>query len=626
MGLLENINSPDDLRKLDISQLPEVASEIRRLLIDVVLKNSGHLAANLGVVELTIALHYVFDFKTDRLVFDVSHQCYTHKILTGRRTRFESLRLKDGLSGFTNPEESEYDIFVAGHAGTAFSTALGLAVSEQMRDGSRRTIALVGDGALGTGMSFEALNHAGSLRPKILVLLNDNRMSISPTVGAVAKYLSKVRTSALYQGVRRRIRNFAKGLPHLVQSAEQTAERALASLRGLVFRPGGLFGELGFSYYGPVDGHDIGLLILLFSRLKDRIDGPTILHIVTQKGRGFLPAENDPERFHGITQSVLSSDGKVRTQVFEKHLTYTDAFSEALMRIAEANEKVVAITAGMPEGTGLIPFRERFPDRFFDVGICESHALGLAAGLAKGGFFPVIAVYSTFLQRAFDQLFHEIALQRTPCVIAVDRAGIVGRDGATHHGVFDIAYTRLFPNLVVAAVKNGSEFYPFIRTALEKRVSLVLRYPRAQCPDGNLLFKNEDFEVGKGEILIEGERLAILAYGSTVEYSLEAAEIIKERKGFLPTVVNLRFAKPLDLGLIDKVAERHEHLLCVEEGCRSGGIGAAVAEHLSGKPHIRKLHIHAIDDEFVKHGSRNELLSVLKLDSSGIVSVCERLF
>ncbi|MCX7704137.1 MAG: 1-deoxy-D-xylulose-5-phosphate synthase [Planctomycetota bacterium] len=629
MSLLETIDSPQDLRKLEVSQLPKLAAEIRSFIIDVVLKNSGHLSPNLGVVELTLALHYVFDFKSDVLIFDVSHQCYTHKILTGRRKEFNTLRLKGGISGFTNPQESEYDSFVTGHAGTALSTALGIALAERMSGGTKKVVALVGDGALGVGMSLEALNHAGFLKPNLLVVLNDNKMSISPTVGAFAKYLSKIRIGTLYRDVRRRIRRFARTLPKILRSAEETAERALSSLRGLVLPPGALFSDLGFSYYGPVDGHNITLLVSLLTRLKSELEGPTILHVVTQKGRGYSPAENDPERFHGITPLILSPDGKVRTQSLEKETTYTDSFSEALLQVAENEKRIVAITAGMPEGTGLLPFRERFPDRFYDVGICESHALGIAAGLAKEGFFPVIALYSTFLQRAFDQLFHEIALQKTPCLIAIDRAGIVGRDGMTHHGMFDIAYTRLFPHLVVAAVKDGSEFKPFILTALEKKLSLLLRYPRAKCPQSETeiktSFEKRLFDVGKGEILNKGEKVAILAYGSMVKEALDAARILKKRKDFSPTVVNLRFAKPLDGELIMKMAESHSILLTVEEGCLAGGIGTAVAETLLGTPYINRLHIHAVKDRFIGHGSRSELLSELKLDAEGITSICESL-
>lgn len=625
MSILKKIDSPEDLRRLEMNQLPQLASEIREMIIDVVSKNSGHLAANLGVVELLIALHYVFDFKKDMLVFDVSHQSYTHKILTGRRESFKTLRLKDGISGFTNPEESEFDIFIAGHAGTAFSTAMGLAMAERLRGGGRRVIALVGDGALGAGMSLEALNHAGALKPNILVLLNDNKMSISPTVGAFARYLSKVRTGALYRDVRRRIKKFASTLPKLLQEAEHTVERVLSSLRSALLPPGALFEELGFTYYGPIDGHDINLLVSLLRRLKEETSGPTILHVVTQKGRGFEPAELDPELYHGASAGMLSPDGKVRTETLKAGDTFTDAFAETLLRLAEEEEKMVAITAGMPAGTGLIRFRERFPERFFDVGICEQHALGLAAGLAKNGFLPVVAIYSTFLQRAFDQLFHEIALQHLPCIIAVDRAGVVGRDGPTHHGVFDIAYTRILPHFVVAAVKEGNEFYPLMRTAMRERIALVVRYPRDRRPDKRLSFTQKKVTIGRAEVILKGRKLAIFAYGSTVNYALDATNIIKQRCGLSPTVVDLRFAKPLDTELINRIAEKHSILLSVEEGCKGGGVGAALAETLIGTPFIKKLYIHAIDDKFIPHASRGELLRMLSLDAEGIATVAENL-
>jgi len=625
MEILQSIDSPDDLRRLEIAQLPQLASEIRKTIIEVVSSNSGHLATNLGVVELLLALHYVFDFREDMLIFDVSHQCYTHKILTGRRERFKTLRLKGGLSGFTNPDESEYDIFVAGHAGTAFSTAMGLAVAERMKGGDRRTVALVGDGALGAGMSLEALNHAGALKPNVLVVLNDNKMSISPTVGAFARYLSKVRTGALYRDVRRRIKKFATTLPRLFQEAEQTVERILGSVVGALLPPGALFEELGFTYYGPIDGHDVSLLISLLRRLKEEMDGSTILHVVTQKGRGFTPAEADPELYHGASAGMISPDGKVRVETFKKGDTYTDCFARSLLRMAEEDERIVAITAGMPAGAGVVHFREKFPERFFDVGICEQHALGLAAGLAKNGFFPVVAIYSTFLQRGFDQLFHEIALQRLHCILALDRAGVVGRDGPTHHGVFDIAYTRILPNFVVAAIRDADEFYPFMKMAVRKKLALVLRYPRDKVQRREPAFSGDEVVVGKGEVLKEGEELAILGYGSTANYALDAAPILKKRLGVSPTVVDLRFAKPLDTELLLKTAKKHRLLLCVEEGCHAGGIGGAVAEALLGTPFIRRLHIHAIGDEFVPQASRGELLRMLRLDGEGIATVCEEL-
>jgi len=617
MGLLERVDSPEDLKRLTTAELTVLAGEIRELITETVFKTGGHLASNLGVVELTIALHYVFDFHRDALIFDVSHQSYTHKILTGRREAFvEGLRRRGGLSGFTNPEESPADVFVCGHAGTAFSAALGMAAGDRLAGRDRNVVALVGDGALGTGMTLEALNHAAELHPRLLVVLNDNRMSISPTVGAFGKHLSRIRTAPLYRDAKRTIRRVARRLATVVGQMERTAERAFGFLRRLLLPPGFLFEELGFSYYGPVDGHDIPLLVDLLRRVRNGADGPVILHAVTTKGRGHAPAEADPERFHGAPPAV-GRDGKVRTTTITTAPSYTSAFSAALHDFFLKHQDAVAITAGMPTGTGLDVIRRRFPERFFDVGICEQHALGLAAGLAKSGLFPIIAIYSTFLQRAYDQLFHEIALNRVPCVIAADRAGVVGRDGPTHHGTFDTAYARALPGLTLAAPARGAEIPAFLETAHARRLSLVLRYPRDRVPDPDAPVLDGTFEVGRAETLREGRDAALLGYGATVSICLAAADLLA-RRGIETGVVNLRWAKPLDAEAVVRCARRHRRLFVADDHTIVGGVGGAVAEALAGTPHARKLKVIALPDAFVGHGSRAELLASFGLDPESV--------
>ncbi len=623
-GLLESVNTPQDLKKLPLEKLEQLAEEVRTLIKETVLHRGGHLASNLGLVEATIALHYVFDFEEDMLIFDVSHQCYTHKILTGRRQKFcETLRCKGGISGFTNPAESRYDAFVAGHAGTALSWALGVGVADSLVGRDRWVVAVVGDGALGTGMTLEALNHAAELKARVLILLNDNRMSIPPTVGAFARYLDRIRAGALYRGAVRRLRTFAQRLPAIARDAERFAERAFRLMRRLVLPPGALFEELGLTYFGPLDGHNIPLLVEMLRRIRKQQDGCVILHIVTQKGRGHQPAEDDPERYHGASPQV-APDGKVRTQTITAAPTYTYAFSRALQRFMETHKDVVAVTAAMPTGTGLDVIRENFPERFFDVGICEQHAVGLVAGMSRGGLFPVVAIYSTFMQRAFDQLFHDIALQKLPCILALDRAGIVGRDGPTHHGTYDIAYTRILPTLTVAAPKCGSEFLSFFNCAYQNRLTLVLRYPRDKIPDQQLRLQVETLQPGKAEILKEGEILALVGYGATVKICLDAAEILA-RNGHSPTVVNLRWVRPLDKVLLKNLVTEHQFVVVVEDHTICGGVGSAILEALSGTKEAACVKIVALPDKFVEHGSRAELLSDCGITKERVAQVCSEL-
>lgn len=623
-GFLASLKGPQDIKKLSFDDLSRLADEIRRLIKEAVFRHGGHLASNLGMVEATIALHYVFNFPDDMLIFDVSHQCYTHKILTGRGDAFlETLRERGGISGFTNPLESEYDSFVAGHAGTALSWALGVGVADKLLGRDRWVVAVVGDGALGTGMTLEALNNAAELRARVLLILNDNRMSIPPTVGALARYLNKIRAGTLYRGAVRRLRNFAQRLPAIAKDAERFAERAFRLIRRIVLPPGALFEELGLTYFGPIDGHNIPLLIEMLQRIK-RQEGVVVLHIITQKGRGHHPAEQDPEHYHGASPQV-SSDGKVRTQTVTAALTYTHAFSKAVELFMERHKDVVAITAAMPTGTGLHNIREKFPQRFFDVGICEQHAVGLAAGMSRGGLFPIVAIYSTFMQRAFDQLFHDIALQNLPCVLALDRAGLVGRDGPTHHGVFDIAYTRILPNLFVAAPKCGSEFLSFFKTAYQKHIPLVLRYPRDRVPEEKLVFQSEEIEPANAEILKEGEEIALVGYGATVRICLDAAGIIN-RQGKKVTVLNLRWVRPLDRETLRRVAQEHRFIVVVEDHTVCGGVGSAILEALSQLQTPAEVRLLALPDAFVEHGSRSELLNGCGLTPENVADYCRKLF
>jgi 1-deoxy-D-xylulose-5-phosphate synthase len=626
--LLSKIHSPQDLRSLQKRELPKLAQEIRTLIADVVSRTGGHLASNLGVVELAIALHYVFDFAKDRLVWDVSHQTYAHKILTGRADAFHTLRQKSGLSGFSNPAESEYDVFTAGHAGTSLSTALGLAAGDSLKNADRKIVVVIGDGAIGTGMAFEALNNAAAVGKNLIIILNDNRMSISKTVGALSQYLNKLRTEPIYLDLKKEIYDLASSLPIVGARVEQTVERILSAVRSSVM-PGHIFVEFGLEYYGPIDGHNIEVLLELLNRIK-RSKKPVLLHVLTEKGKGYAPAESNPEKFHSAS-GHLGADGKVRTNnSLSPNPTYTDAFADALINLATDYPDLVAITAAMPEGTGLDRFREKFPHRCFDVGICEQHALGLAAGLAKSGTFPVFAVYSTFLQRAYDQVFHEICLQNAPCIIAIDRAGVVGSDGPTHHGLFDIAYLRTLPNIVLAAPKNGSEIYSIMKFAIDNRLTLALRYPRDHCPDQLPACADAEISLGKGEILKEGSDIALLGYGSTVQSCLDAAENLEKEKIFV-TVANARFAKPIDRELIQNLAENHKVIVTVEEHALAGGFGSAVLETLSelfsGQRDATQCSVFRIGvpDELIPHASRRELLSQLCLDPASIAKLCKSL-
>jgi len=619
--LLATIDSPDDVRALPLAELPHLAAEIRRLIIETVATNSGHLASNLGTVELTLALCRCFDFKTAAVVWDVGHQAYTYKIITGRRVSFRTLRQPGGLSGFPKRTESPFDHFTTGHAGASLSTALGLALARQAAGDPGRVIAVIGDGAIASGMPFEALNHIGDVQANLLVILNDNRMSISQTIGAMAKHLNRLRTARVYTGAKREVHQALRRLPGLGPRVENAIGLIKESLKFGFVREH-LFTDLGLNYFGPVDGHDFDTLIETLDEIK-ALEGPVMLHVVTEKGRGFEPATRDPTAFHSATpRTFRNGTGTVREKVDagERLIrSYTDAFAGALTRLAAEDERVVAVTAAMCAGCGLTAFERTYPDRLFDCGICEPHAVGLAAGLAAGGRKPVLAIYSTFLQRAYDQVFQEIALQTADVVIAIDRAGVVGSDGPTHHGVFDIAYLRHLPGLVLMAPRDGDELAAMLRWALAHKGPVVVRYPRDDLPVFEGLTVKPPMALGRAEPIIEGTDATILAYGAPVKAAVQAAGLLAERHGVSAGVVNARFAKPVDAAAVQRALERTPLLVTVEDHALTGGFGSAVLEMAAERgwdtTRIARL---GVPDRFVEHAPRRQLLGDLGLDAAGI--------
>lgn len=614
--ILERINSPQDLQQLDAEDLAVLAQEIREEIIDVVSKNPGHLSSNLGIVELTIALHRTFDFLNDRLIWDVGHQTYAHKLLTGRRRAFPTLRQYKGLSGFPDKNESKYDPFTCGHSGHAISAALGISCADKINGIDRKIIAVVGDAAIGAGMSLEALNHAGHLKRNMIVILNDNKMAISNTVGAIAKHLNRIRTAPLYTDFKKEVHHVLQSLPIVGKRMEHTLEHIAEALKREI-TPGQIFVDLGFNYFGPIDGHDIQTLTDILHDIKN-VEGPVLLHVITEKGKGFEPASENPARYHSAGKFQMHN-GKVKeTPQDPKQISYTKVFSKTIIELAASNKDIVAITAAMPEGTGLDAFGKEFPDRYFDVGICEQHAIGLANGLAASGLKPVAAIYSTFLQRAYDQVFHDVCLQKNGILLALDRAGIVGNDGPTHNGVFDIAYLRHLPGITLMAPKDGAEFKAMLHKAVQLNSPAAIRYPRANIPEGSLDNDCKPVEIGKGEILREGPDGVIIAYGAMVYPSMECADMLAG-KGIDVTVVNARFAKPLDENLIMKVVRKHQIVLTVEDHTEVGGFGSAILELLVDKgintQNVQKM---GIPDRFIEQGSRDIILKTLDLDAEGI--------
>ena len=617
--LIENIESPVDLKKLAREELPLLAEELRDIIIEQVSCEGGHLASNLGVVELTIALHYVFNTPTDKIVWDVGHQSYAHKLLTGRYKKFSTLRKYKGLSGFPRINESPFDAFGTGHSSTSISAAVGIAEARDKRGERFKVIPVIGDGAMTSGLAFEGLNNAGHLKKDLLVILNDNEMSISKNVGALSAYLNRILTGEAFQRLKKETKSFLEHIPKLGAPVSKMAQRAEETLKGL-FLPGILFEELGFTYIGPIDGHDIELLIETFSRIK-QLNEPILLHVITKKGRGYKFSEKDPCVFHGIGPFDMDT-GTITSDPTTP--TYSEVFGKALTALAQEDIRVVAISAAMREGTGLDIFSEKFPERFYDVGIAEPHAVTFAAGLASHGLRPVVAIYSTFLQRAYDEIIHDVCLQNLPVIFAIDRSGIVGEDGPTHQGVFDISYLRHIPNLLVMAPKDAPELRGMLRLALYHDGPSAIRYPRGRVKQPlGYSAKESAVTIGKGELLYEGDDIALIAIGNTVSPSLKAAEMLR-KEGISPCVINARFIKPLDEDLILSTASRVKRIVTVEENMLAGGFGSAVLEclHKSGLDNVSVKRI-GIEDEFVEHGSQSILRKKYHLDEEGIYKICK---
>lgn len=641
--LLDGIASPDDLKKLDRSQLPELAAELRKTILDTVTVTGGHLGSGMGVVELTIALHYLFDFRDDRLVFDVGHQVYPHKLLTGRRDRFHTLRQKDGLSGFTNPSESEYDAYLMGHAGTAASVSLGISAGDRLLEHDRRVVAVVGDAAMGAGVAFEALNFGGSLdNDRTLIILNDNSWSIAKTIGALSRYLDRVRSGPRYHQAKKRLHEFLKSIPLIGDELDEAFDHTIDQARRVVV-PGHLFTELGLNYFGPIDGHDTEELLEYLERVKD-LEGPILLHVRTKKGHGVPGSETRYDRAHAAKPtpkpapkpnpkvSATTEDNKTEPCIVlpqkpvpkRNQKAWTNWFAEGMEKLAERDPKVVALTAAMPDGTGLMDFAEKFPDRFFDSGIAEQHAVAFASGLAHAGMKPIAAIYSTFLQRAYDIVFQEVLIQNLPVTFALDRAGIVGEDGMTHNGLFDIAYLRTFPNMVLCAPKDGPELQEMLEFCAEYQGPIAFRYARGGAPDRGDLpgveTEHTPLELGKMETLRRGTDGAILAYGHMVQTALDAAVELKD-KGISIEVINARWAKPLDRDGILSVMNRHDKVLTLEDHAVMGGFGSAVLELCSQEGPVRAhVEVAGVHDCFLQHASRSEILAELGLDVRSVVA------
>lgn len=631
---LAHIAGPADVRKIPIPYLSELAQEIREKIDDTVQQTGGHLASNLGVADLTIALHRVFDFSKDGLVFDVGHQVYAHKLLTGRYAQFHTLRQQGGVSGYPDPHESPYDLFRTGHAGCAASSALGLAIGSHLqgRD-DRHFVAVVGDGAMTSGMVFEALNHAGAARQNILVVLNDNGISISPTTGALSATWSDIRAAHFIQRLGGRGKELLERIPYVGKEMERLAKQAVNAVSRAAQFPGAIFSDLGFQYFGPVDGHDIAALIRWLEEMRS-IQGPKLLHVVSRKGQGLPWAAEDPTKWHGARPYEVEGAEARFIAAAPAPPSYTKVVSDAIISLARSDDKVVAITAAMADGTGLSAFQKVFPKRYFDVGICEPHAVCFAAALAKSGLRPVACIYSSFLQRSADQLMHEISLQDgLPVVLCIDRAGLVGDDGPTHHGVFDIALIRPLPHFVLLAPKDGPETEAMLQWALASGKPVALRYPRDNVPAFPLVVQTpgsrgtlaecadvcRPIELGKGEILVQGEQTAVLAYGAEVAHAVEAASLVKLQTGRTITVANARFCKPLDTELLARLLDQHERVVTVEEHQLMGGFGAAVLEEANARGlDARKIVRLGIPDRFIEHGARKWQLAQCGLDADGI--------
>jgi len=608
--LLQDIHTPADLRKLSKDQLKPLAQELREYLTHTVSISGGHFAAGLGTVELTIALHYVFDTPSDQLVWDVGHQAYPHKILTGRKERMTTIRTKDGVSAFPSRAESEYDAFGVGHSSTSISAALGMAIASALKGEDKQMVAIIGDGSITGGMAFEAMNHAGALDANLLVILNDNEMSISPPVGAMNNYLTRILSSKFYSSVREESKKVLSKMPTMWELARRTEEH----VKGMIV-PGTLFEELGFNYIGPIDGHDLDMLIPTLENLKD-ISGPRFLHVVTKKGKGYAPAEKDPLAYHGVPAFDPSKDSLPKSAP-SPHPSYTEVFGNWLCDMAAQDERLLGITPAMREGSGLVKFSQQYPQRYFDVAIAEQHAVTLAAGQACQGAKPVVAIYSTFLQRAYDQLIHDVALQNLDVLFALDRAGLVGPDGPTHAGSFDYSYLRCIPNMLIMAPADENECRQMLTTGFLHAGPAAVRYPRGKGPGTKVDNALTSLPIGKAELKHQGSRIAILAWGSMVTPALDVG------KQLGATVVNMRFIKPIDEALLLELAKSHDVLVTIEENVLAGGAGSAVNEFLQAQRILMPVLNISLPDSFVEQGSREELLALCGLDVQGIKAKIE---
>lgn len=614
MSILDRIHYPSDLKQLPATDLPEVARALRDEILSQVGKTGGHLGASLGAVELTLALHYVFDAPSDQIVWDVGHQAYGHKIITGRRDRFHTLRQRHGISGFPKRDESEYDTFGVAHASTAISAALGMATARDLTGDNFKVVAVVGDGALTGGMAFEALNNAGMLKKDLIVVLNDNRMSISHNVGALHRYLTQITSGKVYNHLQADVWELLGHLPRGGGKARRVARRIKESIKTLVV-PGVIFEELGFRYFGPVDGHNVEFLVQTFQQIRD-LNGPILVHAITQKGKGYPFTENDPFCAHGVTR-YDKIPGDIPAQ--KGHPSYTGVYGKTILEMAKADERIVAITAAMPDNTGLTEFARVLPERMFDVGIAEQHGVTFAAGLATRGMIPVVTIYSTFLQRAYDQIIHDVAIQNLPVRFILDRGGIVGEDGPTHHGAFDLSYLRLIPNLVVMAPKDENELRHMLKTMVDyDRGPIALRFPRGEGAGVALDPIVQPIPIGVAEVLTEGRDVMFVAIGAMVRPALAAAELLRA-SGIDAGVVNARFAKPIDTDMLDRLAATDALVFTVEDNTVLGGFGSAVNEHWVARGHdastLRNL---GLPDRFIDHGDRDLLMSELELDAAGL--------
>ena len=597
---LDQVETPEDIRVLDIKELESLASDIREYILDTISKTGGHLAAGLGTVELSIALHYVFNTPIDKIIWDIGHQCYPHKILTGRKNKLDSVRKYNGISGFLKIKESEYDVFGAGHSSTSISAALGMAIARDFQNKKHNIISIIGDGGMTAGMSYEAMCHAGYLKTDILVILNDNEMSISPNVGALNKYLTRLMSAIKEKGnnlldERNPIKKIAKAIKDNTQN---------------ILTPGHLFEEIGFSYHGPIDGHDLRSLNKVLKNLKNK-KGPILLHVITKKGKGYKIAEKNPIKYHGVTPFDIATGAADKPKI-KNSLTYTNIFTKWINYSAQYNENFVAITPAMREGSGLVEFEENYPKRFFDVGIAEQHSVTLAAGLAIGGLKPIVAIYSTFLQRAYDQLIHDVNLQNLNVMFAIDRAGLVGADGETHHGIYDISFMRVLPNIVIMTPSNENEMWMMLNTGLQFEGPSAIRYPRGNSSGNEVIITEETMEVGKSLTVCEGSTIAILVFGELLKNVFDIS------KRLSLTLIDMRFAKPLDTKKINELSKTHEYFITLEDNVVIGGAGSAVNEHIMQNGLDINIINLGIPDKIISHGSQDELYSEIGLDKKSL--------